>query len=627
MLLSISSCAQLVILFVLSRIILRHLFSPVEYFTRNIRFWLPRPEYLPPEPTPKKNSKKYSKKKPANTKKGTVNLLSRNLPNDGTIRKLQGYTAIDWRFSMVLSGVVLFVTSETMSCLFPEERKWLSLDISTILLGSAAYGCIDFLLMDLLKSDKEVWWNHFSVYATATFCAFLVCNAPLAVFDFRFKHAFRAGNHQYTILVHQLGLNHTKGPASTASTASVSAATATATATPEEESTLTVQTLLFTFLIANLAGFLTSLLLKPARMLAETYVHLTDHSYTPSLWSRLLTHLDFFYPVLMIACWVPVLTSDFFTAQGLLHCNQHSVLRDCTATQVAQVAQENQQDGETVTPGAADGVVGNADSAGNHWNLYLNGVGITETTWCSIRLSIVLVGLCLKVLTGRRNIQAYLDRAHFQFDTFMASSGTATMERVVDVLQYRIRVICPNMLALFAPYGFPLCLSMILKKIKRVEFVPQTCNALVGGLQYLGWSSVGGSGGNGTVGGGGGGGGAGEESAINLSDTGIGRLLLGDDGKQSVLWFGTMSATGKTLLLIYLEQILSFFLFWSLVSSFIMMSFYIISANERLEGVFNKPVSFVAEQIKALGADVANQPKVNEEKVKGNKGNKKKKRN
>jgi hypothetical protein len=117
------------------------------------------------------------------------------------------------------------------------------------------------------------------------------------------------------------------------------------------------------------------------------------------------------------------------------------------------------------------------------------------------------------------------------------------------------------------------------------------------------------------------------KSAINLSDTGIGRLLLGDDGKQSVLWFGTMSATGKTLLLIYLEQILSFFLFWSLVSSFIMMSFYIISANERLEGVFNKPVSFVAEQIKALGADVANQPKVNEEKVKGNKGNKKKKRN
>ena len=99
------------------------------------------------------------------------------------------------------------------------------------------------------------------------------------------------------------------------------------------------------------------------------------------------------------------------------------------------------------------------------------------------------------------------------------------------------------------------------------------------------------------------------------------------ESNQSVLWFGTMSATGKTLLLIYLEQILSFFLFWSLVSSFIMMSFYIISANERLEGVFNKPVSFVAEQIKALGADVANQPKVNEEKVKGNKGNKKKKRN
>ena len=60
----------------------------------------------------------------------------------------------------------------------------------------------------------------------------------------------------------------------------------------------------------------------------------------------------------------------------------------------------------------------------------------------------------------------------------------ATMERVRNVLQYRIRVICPNMLALFAPYGFPLCLSMLLKQMQHVSY--GTCSIFLNLLYTIG---------------------------------------------------------------------------------------------------------------------------------------------
>jgi hypothetical protein len=558
-----TTLGQLVTLFLLHKVIIRHLFSPLEYITRGIRYWLPEGRILPPEPKKKKKNGKVINKKrnQTNTTSGTVILVSKKLEAEKLMER-QGFAAVDWRFSVVLCAIILFFVGETISCLWPEET---TLEVSTILLCSAAFGCLDFLIEDLLRSEKSVMWNHFNVYVTATIVACAVCNAPISLFDFRFKRAIQAGNMQYAVLLHHLGLNKTDDDISA-----------------DDLSTNTLQTFIFTFITANFAGLISAILLKPARMLAETYVHLTDAEYTPSIGSRIATQIDFFYPVLMIACWVPSLTSDFFTTDHLLQCDQHSILRDCTAKQSGKMNIEK------VDPIEAAKLAGN-DVSGHQWKFY-SGEGITETSWYTIRVSIVLIGTFIKLLTGRRNVQAYLDRAHYQYDSFMASSGTATMERVTNVLQYRFRVICPNTLALFAPYGFPLCVSLILKKTNNLKF-PQTCSILVDSFQYIGWSNAGIGGMNNTN----------SSSSINK--------YLDDEGKENMLWFSTMSTSSRTLVLIYLEQLLSFLLFWSLLTTFIVMSFYIISTNDKLEGVFNAPVNFVTEQIKTLGADAPKQRK------------------
>ena len=558
-LLSISSTAQLITLFIIYRVVLPHLFSPVEWISRNLRFWLPEGT-LQDNPTRKKKGRGKNKShKSKKHQKANLLLFSNNLEKD-QVAGMQGFAAVDWRFSMVFCATVLFVTSEICGCLFPEET---TLEISTIMLCVAIIGCLDFLLVDLMKSDKETLWDHFVVFSIATFFAFMASNTPLVMMDFRFKHALRAGNHQYILLLHHLGLNMTEMPMGMLKpTLDVRAA-------KQEASTMMLQSLLFTFMTSCLAGFVTSLFLKPARLLAEAYVHMTDMEYTPNWWSRTLTHIDLLYPVLLLACWVPPLTADFFTSDGLMQCGPFSVLRDCSPEVAAAAAA-----GATTT-GVTTGVTTGEDIAtSSAWKF---GPGITETEWVSIRTALVLFGTSLKLYLCRRNLQAYLDRARYQFDIFIASSGMATMERVRNVLQYRIRVICPNMLALFAPFGFPFCTAMLLKQLQNLSF--HTCSLAVTGLRAAGWETVGtqrGGNGNGTV--------------------GLATMLLDDEGKESVAWFADMANSGRTMLRMYIDQMLSFLLFWSLASTFIMICFFILVTNRRFD-VLKSPVTQMANTI------------------------------
>ena len=559
MILSINTTAQLLVLFLLYKTVLPHFFSPVEWLAHEIRYWLPEGTLQEPPTKKKKKGKKLppSSKKAQNAKANLLlfsNILQTKQSQETLsarqlhVQQLQGYAQVDWRLSMVVCAVVLFITSEITQCLVPEET---TLEVSTILLCLAAYYCIDYLLADLLRSDSDALWNGVTTYCTATFFALLACNAPLVLVDFRFQHTVRAGNQQYTILLHHLGLNTTQ----------------IASASIQDASTTMYQNFMFTFLASNLAGLVTSVLLKPSRVLAEAYVHRTDTEYTTSKCERVLSLVDLLFPILMVACWVPALTSDFFTKSGLIQCDKFSILRDCTPANSAGAG-----------AGADAGADADADADADAG-------GVTETQWTSIRTTIVIIGVCLKLCMCRRNLQAYLDRARYQYDTFIASSGMATMERVRNVLQYRIRVLCPNMLALFAPYGFPLCLAMLLKQIQSLSF--HTCSTFLDGLKYIGLENV-------------------RQMRQNNNTTqqgGLMTLLLDEEGHESVQWFMEMASTGRVLMRIYLEQMLSFLLFWSLASTFLMMCFFILSTNSKFEGMLTSPVTSLANQIKSIGAD------------------------
>tara|TARA_B100000795_G_scaffold93923_1_gene68754 strand:- start:339 stop:2069 length:1731 start_codon:yes stop_codon:yes gene_type:complete len=573
MLLTVTTTAQLLTLFLLYRTILPHFFSPVEWLALNIRYW--HPEGTLQEPTKSKKKKKGRSAPPKSSNKSSkakANLLlfSNNINRD-EIQRLQGYAQVDWRFSMVVCSVILFLVGEITSCLVPEET---SLEISSILITIATFGCIDYLFSDVLRSDKDSKWDAFSTYVTATFLALLICNAPLVLFDFRFKYAIRVGTIQYNTLLHHLGLNTTDIP-------TASGLFLTGDDAKNDQSVQMISNFIFTFITANFAGLITAILLKPSRVLAEAYVHRTDEEYTTSQFERCLAHIDFLYPILLIACWVPSLTSDFFTMEGLIQCDKSSILRDCIPTGPENI---------TTT-------IENAPA----------GTGITETQWTSIRITVVMVGIVLKLCMCRRNLQAYLDRARFQYDTFIASSGMATMERVRNVLQYRIRVICPNMLALFAPYGFPLCLSMLLKQMQNVSY--GTCSIFLNGLYTIGVPEYVGVPKN-------------KNTTLFYSKTAPGlSALLDDEGKESVQWFNVMSNTGRHLISIYLEQMLNFILFWSLLSTFIMMSFFILSQNRKLENLMVSPMTSLANQIKNIGADpVVERRTSRKEQIKSRKG-------
>ncbi|KAH7470963.1 hypothetical protein KRP22_003164 [Phytophthora ramorum] len=138
--------------------------------------------------------------------------------------------------------------------------------------------------------------------------------------------------------------------------------------------------LFFTF--ALLAGVFTCTTFLPSFRFARMYSEMIKDKQSPTV-TKVLLHLNMFFPVLLCALWVPRLSSNVLVPSELVKCSPRALTCDCLQSEVLGFASESSSD---------------------VWKWY----SLTELQFHSLRIYAVFFACLVRLLCFRTHLQHFL---------------------------------------------------------------------------------------------------------------------------------------------------------------------------------------------------------------------------
>ncbi|GMF19989.1 unnamed protein product [Phytophthora lilii] len=139
-------------------------------------------------------------------------------------------------------------------------------------------------------------------------------------------------------------------------------------------------TLFVTF--ATLVGIFTCTAFLPCFRFARMYSEMIKDKQS-SIFTKMLLHLNMFFPVLICALWVPRLSSNVLVPSELVKCSPRALTRDCLQSEVLGL---------------------NDSTSSDVWKWY----SLTETQFHTLRIYVVFVGCLVRLLCFRAHLQHFL---------------------------------------------------------------------------------------------------------------------------------------------------------------------------------------------------------------------------
>ena len=433
--LAVGTAAQLIVLFLLVRVVFRHLFSPLSFITRGLLFWVPLVEKLGSAAgigSSRKNgissnsgtssqglrnrNKKQKKSGRGSTESRStfpIGLRQREL-TDTEIVELAQATEVELVLQAVVCAVVLFVCAQVTSCVFVQVPH---INLSIVVLAVTVLMCLLFLARDLLLSDWPTVRRHTAVFIVAYVVLMFCLQLPASLLELHIREAvpvlrgrflnIRTSLNQNASILAGVGSTHDRR--NTIEAVKVAAQVSGEAYDDVTDMEWMFVSSCFAFVGASIAG----LMLKPARLSAIVFRHATgkDNVRVDNWCTRASAYIGFFVHLPMAVCWIPPLTANMLLPL------------------------------------------------------------VNECTWHSIRTGLVICGCIYRLTLSRDQLQMYLDEIRPRFANLASIKGKLSASQLIEFVLHRVRSICPVVLALISVGVVPMCLAMILKNVAGIKFV------------------------------------------------------------------------------------------------------------------------------------------------------------
>eukprot|EP00946_MAST-07B_sp_MAST-7B-sp1_P002312 g2312.t1 len=431
--LSVTTCVQLIVLFVLVKIVFRHLFSPLAFATRGLLFWVPLVEKLGGGGgstkrggsggasqglrNRKKKNRKQSGGSASSASSFPIGLRQRELTEKELV-ELSYATEVDWIMQSVVCAVTLFLCAQVTSCVSAQTPH---VNVAVVSLTIALLLCVLFLLRDLMFSGWSTVRQHAAVFMVSFVLLMFSMQLPASLLDLHIREAVPILRGRFLNV--KFSLNQNASMASTGTDSrhdSIEAAKNAARFGSETYDDVTdVEWMFACSCFAFIGASIAALMLKPARLSAKVFRHATteDNVRRNGCLMQAAMYIGFFMPVLLVVCWIPPLTIDFFRP------------------------------------------------------------AVDDSAWQSLRTGAVICGSVYSLATTRFQVQMHLDGIRPEFANLSTIKGKLSAAKLIEFVMHRVRSVCPVVLALISIGVIPMCLAMILKDVAGIAFVE------VGGLR------------------------------------------------------------------------------------------------------------------------------------------------
>ena len=403
---------QLIVMFLLVKVVFRHLLSPLELAARGLLFWVPLVEKnstsglagasVSNSSQGHRNKRKKKKKQGKSNTSFPLGLRQREL-TAAEVLNLSHSTEVDWLLQSITGAFALFACTQATNCIFTQTP---AINISMVALTVAVLLFLAFLARDLSYSDMSTLKHHGAV-GIVSFVALMFClQLPSSALDLHVKQAIPVLRGRFQNVATSLTLNETSVEITTQRIDE-------ATRSGVQKVVTDMEWLIISTSVAFAGAIMSVLMVKPATLSAKIFRHTVsaENVRPDAMCGRVGTYFGFFLPLLMVVCWIPPMTrSLLFT-----HVDEH--------------------------------------------------------IWHSFRVAFVILCGAFKLVSLRGEVQMHLDAIRPAFANHASARGKVSATGLCNFVMHRIHSLCPVILALVSVAAIPMALAMILKEVAGIPFL------------------------------------------------------------------------------------------------------------------------------------------------------------